>query len=170
MRALCFATLAAASLSAALPMTSEAATLLRRTLENGGSACTGALPTYEGALRKRPQAIANEGSNAAFITCSLMTDERRPAAPHFAYVRLLNLTASPVSATCTFVNGAHWEGSTSEVLTLEISANSSRNFQWGVVGGTTPFTKRHINFSCALPPGIALAFAGQEFREEVGTL
>lgn len=32
----------------------HAATIDRLNLQNGGNACTGALPTFEGSLRKRP--------------------------------------------------------------------------------------------------------------------
>lgn len=168
MRPIVCLAIAVATFSTAFPSSADAATIVRRMLENGGSACTGALPTYEGALRKRPQAIANEGTTTAFVTCSLAINELDASAPHLAYLRLLNNNAVPVSVTCTFVNGAQWQGSEFFPMTLELSANGSRNWQWGVVSGTEPFPKRQVNFSCALPPGIAVAFVGQEFRQEIG--
>jgi hypothetical protein len=43
---------------------------------NAPAHCQGALPNFEGALRKRPLALQNEGTSNAFVTCAIPTQGR----------------------------------------------------------------------------------------------
>lgn len=141
----------------------------RRTYQNGGNACTGALPTYEGALRKRPQAIVNEGTTNAFVTCSTSTEEMGASWPHHAYLRVRNYNAVAVSVTCTFVNGGDHEGSTTSVATHVVSANHFKIMDWGSSSpGSPKFARRTVSFSCNLPPRTGVVYVGKGWLEEIG--
>ncbi len=48
----------------------QAVTQNRRFQANATSYCQAALPAFEGAIRKRPLAVQNEGTTNAFVTCS----------------------------------------------------------------------------------------------------
>ena len=141
----------------------------RRTYQNGGNACTGALPPYEGALRKRPQAIVNEGTTNAFVTCSTSTEEMGASKPYLAYMRLRNDNPVAVNVTCTFINGSSFEGSTTSVLTTSVPANHEAQALWGGFDPSSPFARRTVNFSCNLPPGTGVNFVGKGWQEEIGT-
>lgn len=141
----------------------------RQQYHNGGSACTGALPAYEGALRKRPRAIVNEGSSAAFITCSMITEEANATLPVRAYARVSNSGTAAVDVACTLINGDDFVGSVSYPQTRSVGAGSSVIFLWTPDGGATNFDRRTINFTCSLPPGIGVSYVGKRFSEDVGS-
>lgn len=62
------ATLTAAMLASMA--TAQAATETNELSSNGVSHCQGALPNFEGALRKRPLAVDNVSTGDAFVTCA----------------------------------------------------------------------------------------------------
>jgi hypothetical protein len=79
---------------------------------NAGSAityatdnCNGALPGYEGALRKRPLGILNEGTTNAFVSCGVSVDERQNAGINSAAIFLINRGTATQAITCTFIDG-----------------------------------------------------------------
>lgn len=160
------AVLLAAGAAAASPGAS-AVDVEREIYQNGGSACTGALPTFEGALRKRPRAIANEGTSTAFISCSMDTDDFAEK-PHYAFVRVGNTSAITQTVTCTLVNGADWEGGTSEVKSVDLASGDSDLITWGAGNPSETLDYYTVNFSCALPPGTLLSYAGRMYMEPVG--
>ena len=53
--------------------TADAAVENLQIQSNATGLCQGALPVMEANLRKRPLAVVNEGSTAAFVTCSFTT-------------------------------------------------------------------------------------------------
>ena len=165
------AIVAATMMAAIAAPDAYAAEIVRQTYQNGGSACTGALPTYEGALRKRPRAIVNEGTAVAFITCSTNTEEISASKPTIAFMRLFNSGSGTVTVNCTFVNGADWEGGANEVRSVTLGSGSFAIASWGDPADDAPqFTYRTVNFSCALPPGVGVSYVGRRYRQEVGTL
>ena len=157
---------------AAIATTDASAALIQRqSFHNAGSACTGALPTYEGALRKRPRAIANEGATTAFVTCSMNTEELSATRSTYAAIRLFNAGTSAAAVSCTFVNGADWEGAINDTQTVNVPAGGSAFALWGSAAADAPvFTRWGVNFSCALPPGVGVSYVGRRFRQDVGAL
>lgn len=142
----------------------QAAQVYRNMAQNGGNVCTGALPTFEGALRKRPKAIANEGSSAAFVTCSMPSDATGPR-PLSVTPWFTNTTAASVSITCTLVEGSASDGSYFSTNTKVFTAGLSD----GIPITMNPTgTTRAMSISCALPPGVALTTYNVSGYEEVG--
>ena len=60
------------------------------TVQNAVGNCNGALPGFEGALRKRPLAIANEGTSSAFVSCTLPVNQSESTGVTIAAVGLIN--------------------------------------------------------------------------------
>jgi len=54
----------------------SAVDLERLSMANAVGRCQGALPNYEGAIRKRPLAVQNEGTGSAFVTCAFLSSCR----------------------------------------------------------------------------------------------
>lgn len=171
----CIKPLCTAALTATIAMAASphagAEVIQRQAYQNGGSACTGALPTYEGALRKRPRAIVNEGSNVAFVTCSAVNEEITAMKATFAYLRLSNAGTSPVQVTCTFVNASDWEGGVSTPSAVTVPAGGASQLSWGSIAADAEvFPYLGVNFSCALPPGVGVSYVGKRWKQDVGAL
>lgn len=163
---------AAALAAAALAVAAGAASALDLTrieYQNGGNACTGALPSYEGAFRKRPLEIKNEGTTSAFATCSTPTEETARRAT-FAGVRAQNHAAAGVSMSCTLVIGSYYESSSIAYFpkTLTVPANGFARFDWTPESGNPTFGGRTVSFSCNVPPGVGIAHVTKQFAEPVG--
>lgn len=159
------AILAASTLGFAAP--SAAADAFRVDTGNAVSACQGALPAYEGALRKRPLALANEGASTAFVTCALRTGGRVTAV--YLYAR----AAGPATTLqCTAVAGHQGNHTFSSTRTIPLPGNDgqgSTSWQAGAFGWPGPeFNSSIVSISCALPPGAAINDIVQHFREDVG--
>ncbi len=66
--------------------------------------CQAALPAYDGAIRKRPLALVNEGTASAFITCGFSSsDEGRLTGSLELY--LVNTASGYRAVSCTLVDG-----------------------------------------------------------------
>lgn len=162
-------TLALAGLSILGTSDARAATVSRLNYQNGGNACTGALPTFEGALRKRPQAIANEGTSTAFVTCSLEANDLNSARGINAFMSFANSTASAASVNCTLVDGNAFAGAVTQTASFTVGAGSTaRVANFYPVSPATQFTRSSVSVSCALPPGTALNYFGVEIAEDIG--
>lgn len=134
----------------------EAFAMERYNLTNGAGACQGAMPHYEGNLRKRPTAIANEGSTNAFVSCSLAQDWFGNSA-YYGLVVNNNGTAE-VIVTCTFAAGIKLNGNSLFVPTLlpktfPVPAGAYADPQWTAAdNGNSPLPASG-NWSCNLPAG-----------------
>ena len=87
----------------ALAAEADAVDVTRQEYPNAGAFCQGALPAFAGTLRTRPLAVVNEGSEPAFLTCSLSggVDSR------FLEVEavVINGGAATQTVSCTLVDG-----------------------------------------------------------------
>lgn len=127
---------------------------------NAIDVCQGALPAFESSLRKRPLAIANEGSTPAYVSCSL----RAPlgnldgGGEDVTQIILLltNRGSGAQSVSCTLVDGvaAPFPSFPAVYLpkTLEVQPNAFGVINWFAFE-TTAGRFRLPNLSCALPPG-----------------
>lgn len=161
----CFTTIVAACLAAPA---ASAATVERQELYMSVSRCQPSLPAFDGAIRKRPLAMQNEGTGPAFITCGLDGLFYAQPSKKFITVGLANTSGAAASVTCTLVDGRPGfsnpaqftksvtigAGSASEII-YSAADNGGENFIY-------PAT------SCNLPPGTGITFVGARFDEDIG--
>ena len=132
------------------------------TVQNAVGACNGALPGFEGALRKRPLAIANEGASNAFVSCTLATDQVLSTGVTTAGVGIINRDTVPVAVSCTFVDGTAPEIAgaippTFYPKTIAILPGSAPSIVWTADEfGLTTFSEI-ASISCNLPPKTEIA-------------
>lgn len=119
--------------------------------------CQGSLPSFEGALRKRPLGIANEGSTTAFIGCSMRMDTNKRAAD--VTVVFINRSAGPMTVNCTLVSGMAlpfpFYPPVYVSKSREITGVNYGGLTWTIEdnGGST---YRLPNLNCQLPPGVEI--------------
>lgn len=145
-----------AAMVAGIATSQEASAMERYNLTNGVGACQGALPTYESNLRKRPTAIANEGSANAFVSCSLAQDWFGNSAYYGLVVN--NNGAADVNVTCTFAAGIKLNGNSLFMPTLlpktfPVPAGAHASVQWTSADNGNEPLPRSGNWSCNLPVG-----------------
>ena len=164
---------ATAALTAGLYLTvvgpSNAATVRREFYQNGGSACTGALPTFEGSLRKRPKAIGNEGTTTAFVTCSAVANDLSSEKPQQVFASFTNNTSISVNVNCSLINGDAFYGSIATPQTMSLPPGTLTYMEWSPVSPAPTLPNYSANISCALPPGVELDIFGQVINEDIGT-
>lgn len=118
--------------------------------------CQGALPSFEGSLRKRPLAVQNEGTSSAFITCAFAVESRQSlAGSQSLSTWFYNANATDVELTCTAVTG--YQTGTNEYVSdsVTIPAGEQDQIFWtdadfaeGIDG--------LVSISCNLPPGVGV--------------
>jgi len=141
---------------------------------NAVDSCNGALPGFEGALRKRPLGIANEGAASAFVTCSF-TNAYNLSGILDGLVFVTNRRATSVDITCTFVNGLVAEAQqvnpdlplpTYFVKTVALEAGE---FAPVAVFASDyeldAFALPYMNVNCALPSGVEMNLVGYDYSE-----
>ena len=140
---------------------------ISRTLyTNPTGVCQGALPAFDGLIRKRPLAVQNEDTSPAFVTCSFTSQGRTTGFSQ--YVNAIGGAAVVIS--CTAVTG--WATGTNQFVTKTVTAGpgpSQRELAWSPsdFGGTTTLPN-FVSLSCNLPPGAALNDVWFRFLEDVG--
>ncbi len=73
---------------------------------NAAARCNGALPSFEGNLRKRPLAVNNEGTSTAFVTCAFeIDDEQAINGADYYGAYFINKGTAAANVTCTGVSG-----------------------------------------------------------------
>lgn len=141
-----------ACLFAALAAAPASATLYR---QNAAGACKSALPVFDGNIRSRPLAVANEGTASAFVSCSMLDywlDDIQ-----LVSILLRNNTAATVSVSCTYVSGSVTDAEFF-TRTRTLTAGQTGGITWApaVDHANLPFDAQ-VNFSCSLPPGVELS-------------
>lgn len=145
------ATLAAAML--ATIGVAQAANETNELSSNGVSHCQGALPSFEGAFRKRPLAIDNEGTSPAFLTCAFEL-RSTGALGHAVDVWFGNNTATAKTINCTGVQG--YNGASQAVAkSVVVPANTQDNLTWADADFTAGIGGL-LAISCQLPPGTGI--------------
>ena len=119
--------------------------------------CQGALPSYEGAIRKRPLAVQNEGGISAFVTCAFLTDQYNTNVSGF---RVHAATNNGQAATlhCTAVVGYQNGGPFYAAKSVALSNSGAQgSIYWSEVDFDGPISaSQPISLSCSLPPGAGL--------------
>jgi hypothetical protein len=125
--------------------------------QNATGFCQPALPVFEGNIRKRPTAIANEGTSNAFVSCSMQTN---PDSPQYRVEQvvlvLYNRTGAAASVTCSMVNGFQAGGPVHPQEQV-VPGGDRQFYTWNAadIGETT---LQFANFNCNLPPGLDIGY------------
>lgn len=144
----------------------DAGTVTERTqLQTPVNNCQGALPSYEGKIRKRPLALANEGDSAAFITCALSSDDSDYGNAEVGAM-LTNTTSAPVVVRCTLVdNPVYWlwhpdqhPMPTYHPRSIELAAGASSLLHWNGTDLIGNAWSDNVNLTCTLPAGTEMAY------------
>ena len=124
--------------------------------QNGAGACQAALPAYEGLIRKRPMALANEGAGTAFVTCAPVT--LQGVSTSFGHgLYMVNNTASEVTVNCTGVQGArNGVADVSVPKSVVLDAGSNGSIYWEVDDGLDVNNGDSFNMSCGIPAGVGI--------------
>jgi len=130
---------------------------------NAAARCQGALPNYEGNLRKRPLGVINEGTAPAFATCAFEIDnlQKEPvgvdSGVDYFGVFLSNFGTTAATVTCTgvagFETGTVQYASKGVLVPANLSGQGAIFFTAADFGGSIfPLTA----VSCQLPPGTGI--------------
>jgi hypothetical protein len=147
-----------------------AATISRTQLQNGAGSCQSALPVFDGNIRKRPLGIGNEGSSAAFVSCSLKADDFYRSRNKLSGVGFANHNASAVTVNCTLVGGtAGVTAVTYFPKSISVPGNlSGVVLPWDTSDNGGAEIDNTVNFSCQLPVGIDINFIFTNIDEDIG--
>ncbi len=156
--------------------TAQAAPADRQFASNPAGICQGALPAFEAAIRKRPLAVQNEGTQTAFVTCAFTSqgDFSASAENPVAVVMWFNTTSgAATSISCTGVSGYQQGPNQFVVKTATAPATGAQApILWEAsdfADAPDIFPSGLFSVSCALPPGTAINDSYVFFQEEIGT-
>lgn len=143
----------------------EAASISRNSYTQASGACQGALPSYEGSFRKRPLAVANEGTASAFVTCGVRNDENAAVVSSIR-LAVTNRAASVQSISCTLVDGLiDATLGFADYYPQTTSAASGVDTQLTWSGGTFKWPA----ISCNVPGHVELNMVSTTFDDEIGS-
>lgn len=125
---------------------------------NATSSCHTALPSFDNPIRFRPLAVVNEGTVNGFVTCSNRAAINSHGTVWFsATFKNLSHTEGSKEVTCTGVIGKD-TGDAQYIIKSVILAPGGRNtMSWHKdQDNDGMYWKLNTNFSCNLPPGVAI--------------
>jgi len=145
--------------SIASPMTAWAGTFTPRFMSSAAGVCQAALPSGAGAVvRARPLAVQNEGTNAAFVTCSFPYDNYA-AQPLLIGLMLSNSNSVNAYFACTLVSGITATDANYVVRNVAMLPNSTDVTLFDSSDlPNSPDSIPGPNVSCALPPGVGIVW------------
>lgn len=151
----------------------QARLVTRNETSSAVKVCQGALPAFEGALRKRPKAIQNEGSSAAFVTCG--TEGRglsRTMSPNAKRLQLFFVSSAPsyANVTCTVVDAGRLTTNAAYSRTITVAPGNTQDSVLFVAADLDAVSGIWYipAVSCALPPGVGISHLWYDFTEENG--
>jgi hypothetical protein len=159
------AALAAASVSPS----AAAVTVTRDSLSHGTANCQSALPVFDGNIRKRPAAVANEGTGIAFVTCD--SENISNSGTGFSAINVFfrnRAGADGITVSCTLVDAVFTAGLTVTKVSGAMAAGGAIGL---VSWGTADNSGNNIiapAVSCALPPGVDISFTNFVYPVDVG--
>lgn len=119
--------------------------------------CQGALPNFEGAIRKRPLAVQNEGSTNAFITCAFATESGQALdGSRSLSTWFFNANAAATDVACTAVSG--YQTGANEFVSKSVSIGPGEQGQlfWNDADFAEEGLGDLVAISCNLAPGIGI--------------
>jgi hypothetical protein len=152
-----------------LPTTASAATVVRQHVSHGTANCQSALPVFDGNIRKRPMAFANEGATNAFVTCGTESISNTGSGFSFVGVVFVNRAgAADVEVSCTLVDGVLM-ASGYFTKSANVGAGGVNFIQWSGVDENAGENFSAPALSCNLPSGVDIGMVMFEYPEEIGT-
>lgn len=137
----------------ALSTNADAATQ-RATYVTATAACSGPIPSSDGALRRSPIGIRNDGTSNVFISCSVPADFVGDLTTGIIETHFHNFGAASGTVNCTLTAGIREYGVGSVAGSTVVAAGGDSYIQWANID------KKHnwgsYNFSCILPPGMEI--------------
>lgn len=132
--------------------------------------CQPALPAFDGAFRKRPRAIANEGDASAFLSCGLLARAGTQARHDAVEVVFLNRGPTGATVNCTLVDSTTLSAANPDrVLTKTVSVGV---FAFGsIVWASADINgARYLKpaVSCSVPPQVDVLHVSDLYLEDVG--
>lgn len=138
----------------AFTMANADAATQRATYVTATAACAGPIPASDGALRRSPIGIRNDGTVNVFISCSVPGDFVGDLTTGILEPHFHNFGADSATVNCTMTAGLREYGFGSVAGSTVIAAGSDSWVDWSNVD------KKHAwgsyNFSCILPPGVEI--------------
>jgi len=146
----------------------DGATVVRNHYSHGTANCQGALPAFDGRLRKRPLAFANEGAANAFVTCD--TDSFSTASEGtFTLISMFFHNNGPGTSAiaCTLVDIGASTTTYHPRTTGAVAPGEDGFILWPASdNGGEPFRAPAI--SCNLPPQTQIEAIGFAYLEDIG--
>ncbi len=160
--------LVAALAGMALSPQAAAVTVTRDYFSHGTASCQSALPVFDGNIRKRPLAVANEGTANAFVTCDSASINNAATGFSAIAVYLRNRAGvEGVTVSCTLVNGVFTGGSNFTKTSTAITVSGVTAIAWDTTDNAgNNFVAPAV--SCALPPGVDISAYETIYPEDVG--
>lgn len=148
-----FIALAATILAIAAGLQSARA-IDHRPISHAAGHCQPALPVFDGNIRKRPLAVANEGTASAFVTCAFTSDSTALGVIEYR-TGVQNQSGSPITITCMAVAGT---GETAQYYpkSVSLTAGARATLSWLAADNGNTLYPHPVGLSCLLPPGGAL--------------
>jgi hypothetical protein len=136
------------------------------------TACQSALPVFDGNIRKRPLAVANEGTSNAFVTCSFTTVGPELANLVESYKLFVsNAGTGTVDINCTGVGGVQGgiinQAPQSIPLTIRLVSGEKRFFSYFPAQFLGGVLSNYFSVSCSLPLGTSINDMQVFFDEDV---
>lgn len=130
--------------------------------------CQAALPAFEGAIRKRPLTIQNEGAVPAFVSCAFESQGRM----RYVYYYFTSIDGAAHTASCTGVSGINDGASQTVVRSTPVPPSGERSLMlWNGSDfneGNAYFPSSFFSVSCNLEPGVAMTGSVTLFEEDIG--
>jgi len=166
------ATLAIGTLIAALGISGQANAFKqqRASFQGAVNNCQPPLPSFEGAFRKRPLGIANEGGSAAFISCALSAETVNSDGIHTVLAFFINRGVASVEVSCTLIDGLASPLGVPTFFPKVFTVPAGQS----VIGEWTQDDNSGSTFiipslSCAIPPGVEINGTQIFYNIDVGT-
>ena len=122
-----------AMLAASAPE-ADAAPVIRDVISHGTANCQSALPVFDGNIRKRPKAVANEGASNAFVTCDFESTPNPMSQVAAIRVFFINRNGAATSISCTAVFGIGDISFTpSSTKTVSAAPGGGAELEWDAV-------------------------------------
>lgn len=129
--------------------------LLETRATNSVGNCQAALPAFEGQIRKRPLAVANEGTTGAFVTCAFTTSQLALGIKGYE-ARMTNFGTVPQNISCTGVTGEE-NNATYFTKSMTVNPGQSQLLSYSnILDNLGVLFNNRLSFSCNLPPGVGL--------------
>lgn len=160
--------LAIVATAGALSAPASAVVLYKPLFNQAVSACQPALPAFDGLIRKRPKAVANEGASTAFVSCAMGFQPDDGERVRSLNVHFSNRSGSAQTFSCTVVDGfGSFNYGTSNTRAATAAAGGGARVSWTLNdnngrGYTFPAV------SCSLPPGTEIIAVTALVGDDVG--